>query len=184
MIDSGVHLSEVGFSTILVLAPLQARLSTGGDLPKDMLANCTGSMMYYILQSYEHILKEWDKLAEYFDKFLGNNKAFLSPEEYDNQFGDDETFSRSRRYFWALSCLSELIPCLNDAIKQWEVSRTSWDNQIRWLDSAEKDHCDGCFRQIDQCSSKLEQIRLRFEKHIEKVTPLRDALFNARKSVV
>ena len=32
----------------------------------------------------------------------------MDPSEHDNLLFDDGAFSRSRRYFWAIDCLSEV----------------------------------------------------------------------------
>ena len=34
----------------------------------------------------------------------------MEPNEHDNLLFDDGAFSRSRRYFWAIDCLSEVGP--------------------------------------------------------------------------
>jgi len=40
----------------------------------------------------------------------------MSPKEYDNLLVDDEIFSRLRKYFWTLSCLSEFKLYMDHAV--------------------------------------------------------------------
>ena len=45
----------------------------------------------------------------------------MQPNEHDNLLFDDGAFSRSRRYFWAIDCLSEFDVSISDNITQWEL---------------------------------------------------------------
>ena len=45
----------------------------------------------------------------------------MKPNEHDNLLFDDGAFSRSRRYFWAIDCLSEFEASISDNITQWEL---------------------------------------------------------------
>jgi hypothetical protein len=63
-----------------------------------------------------HLVRKWRELMEFFDGFLKDGMAYLNAKEHDNLLVDGETFSRSRKYFCTLSCLSELILYINNAI--------------------------------------------------------------------
>lgn len=47
----------------------------------------------------------------------------MQPSEHDNLLFDDGSFSRSRRYFWVIDCLSEFELSITDNIVQWEMYR-------------------------------------------------------------
>ena len=49
----------------------------------------------------------------------------MKPTEHDNLLFDDGAFSRSRRYFWAIDCLSEFDVVVSDNIVQWELYRAA-----------------------------------------------------------
>jgi hypothetical protein len=46
---------------------------------------------------------------------------FLNLKEYVKLLFDDENFTRSRKYFWAIGCLTEFTNVLADNIKQWDL---------------------------------------------------------------
>jgi hypothetical protein len=111
-----------------------------------------------------------------FDSFLDDGKTFLTAKEHDNLLVDDENFSRSRKYFWSLSCLSEFMLYINDAIHQWEASRDIWEVKFddfltgEWKDNIEDNN---------KLCEKLKALRDRMQHHHTNVTALRDGLFNA-----
>ncbi len=45
----------------------------------------------------------------------------MQPVNHDHLLFDDGAFSRSRRYFWAIDCLSEFEATISDNIAQWEL---------------------------------------------------------------
>lgn len=49
----------------------------------------------------------------------------MDPEAYTRLIFDDDKLSRSRLYFWTLSCLNEFIASLEDTQKQWVLFRTA-----------------------------------------------------------
>lgn len=129
---------------------------------------------------YHSILKAvvaWGGLVTYFDKFLDEGKVFMDPTAHDNLLVDDEAFSRSRKYFWALSCLSELQTCIDDNIHQWDTSRTIWETAL-----ANEDDWPNASNQMKEIEIWVDKLRLYakcFKEHHERVFALRDGLFNA-----
>ena len=59
----------------------------------------------------------WATLLKYFDELL--DEDFMDSEAYTRLIFDDEKLSRSRLYFWTISCLNEFITSLDDTQKQW-----------------------------------------------------------------
>src|SRR5437667_12194073 len=66
------------------------------------------------------VIERWEELAEYFDEMLCERKALLDPEYHDSLLTDDGTFSRSKKYFWAIEFLKELDKSISDNIRQAE----------------------------------------------------------------
>jgi hypothetical protein len=122
------------------------------------------------------LLRNWGKLVEHFDNFLKNGKPFLNAREHDNLLVDDETFSRSRKYFWSLSCLSEFILYINDAIYQWETSREIW-NKI--FNGHQSEKSKEYIKENNELCEKLKALRDRLQVHHKNVTALQDDLSNA-----
>ena len=65
------------------------------------------------------IIRKWSDLNEYFSDLLVED--FMDPKEYARLLFDDGKFTRSRKYFWAIGCLSEFDICISDNIKQWDL---------------------------------------------------------------
>jgi hypothetical protein len=65
------------------------------------------------------------RTSEHLDIFLKVENTFLDAKEHDNLLVDEETLSRSRKYFWTFCWLLELIIYLKNTIQhhQWEYSR-------------------------------------------------------------
>jgi hypothetical protein len=122
------------FSTVFLLLSLddiELEWSRSDLIRIDMLQ----ITLLFVREILDTLLRNWGKLVEHFDEFLKDGKPFLKAREHDNLLVDDETFSRSRKYFWSLSCLSEFILYINDAIYQWETSRDIWNKTFNGYQS-------------------------------------------------
>ena len=58
--------------------------------------------------SIRMVLQRWEKILEYFTWLLGHRDSLSDPDAHDSLLFDDDSFSRSRRYFWAINYLAEL----------------------------------------------------------------------------
>lgn len=74
-----------------------------------------------IVYALKEVVKRWTNLNEYISKLLMED--VMDPEVYVQLLFDDETFSRSRLYFWVIGCLNEFDVSIADNIKQWELYR-------------------------------------------------------------
>lgn len=121
--------------TMLVLAPNYFFNEHNKSFPmKDLapersqsLGHCLGRLtqrgaeMNLIGQGLERISERWADFQVFFDFILDNGDSLMQPFEHDNLLFDDGAFSRSRRYFWAINCLSEFELCITDNLIQWEL---------------------------------------------------------------
>ena len=82
-----------------------------------------GAEIYLIGLGLEKITERWADFLSYFDYILDGGDSLMKPAEHDNLLFDDGAFSRSRRYFWAIDCLSEFEVTITDNIVQWELWR-------------------------------------------------------------
>lgn len=74
-----------------------------------------------IIAAMRKIGDRWGDLIEYIGSLLVED--FMDPKSYAMLLFDDETFSRSRLYFWIIGCLSEFDVSIEDNIKQWKLFR-------------------------------------------------------------
>jgi len=163
------------FSTVFLLLSLddiELEWSRSDLIRIDMLQ----ITLLFVREILDTLLRNWGKLVEHFDEFLKDGKPFLKAREHDNLLVDDETFSRSRKYFWSLSCLSEFILYINDAIYQWETSRDIWNKTFNGYQSEKSKEF---IKQNNEICEKLKALRDRLQAHHKNLTALRDGLFNA-----
>ena len=88
------------------------------------LTQC-GAEMNLIGHGLERISEKWAEFQSFFDYILDGGDSLMNPEEHDRLLFDDGAFSRSRRYFWAIDCLSEFELSISDNINQWELYKTA-----------------------------------------------------------
>ncbi|KAF7880130.1 uncharacterized protein EAF02_007767 [Botrytis sinoallii] len=145
------------------------------------------------------VIERWKGLNVPFRELLEEN--FLDIEQYSNLLFDDERFTRSRKYFWAIGCLTEIDNVLSDNIKQWELYYKEHLQPL--LDDEDTKHLleaaclypprerqtfrgDHMLEQlkktIQQAQTQvntLKELRSDFSRKLETTKALRDGLFNA-----
>lgn len=118
--------------TLLVLAPdyffddknasfpLIASSSTRAETLGYTLGKLTqlGAELHLIGQGLEKITQRWADFLSYFDYILDGGDSLMNPAEHDNLLFDDAAFGRSRKYFWAIDCLTEFDLSITDNIVQ------------------------------------------------------------------
>jgi hypothetical protein len=107
LIPEGFSPSSEGFSVDLRLRQL---LNSGTIFEAEI--NC-------IVYGIADIIDRWTALDEYFEKLL--EEDFMDPHQYAKLLFDDESFSRSQKYFWAIGCLTEFDASITDNIKQLDL---------------------------------------------------------------
>jgi hypothetical protein len=75
--------------------------------------------LFCVTQGLAGVADRWSALDDYFDRLLVDD--FMEPTKYSKLLFDDENFTRSRKYFWAIGCLNEFDVSIADNIKQWDL---------------------------------------------------------------
>jgi hypothetical protein len=104
------------FYTILLLSPGTFHLDKIRCLFE---TTAIGGELWCITSGLSNVVEKWTQLNGYFGELLADD--FLNLKEYVKLLFDDENFTRSRKYFWAIGCLTEFINILSDNIKQWDL---------------------------------------------------------------
>ena len=126
---------------------------------------------------------EWQKMALYFDTMLGSspindqNSTLLSPQKHDRLLFEDEGFSRSRKYFWVIDALTKFMEEIEEAQDAWERYRVHEVDPFLQI-GAWEDH-DMIPHKLEKAKdevAKLEAVRRRLEKHLERTKVLRDGV--------
>ena len=130
-----------------------------------------GSELHLIGQGLERISQRWAEFLSYFDYILDGGDSLMKPAEHDNLLFDDGAFSRSRKYFWAIDCLSEFELSITDNIVQWELYRAARVQVVRLTDL---DHRQLVF--ADRQYRVLQNQRESFRQKLAATKALRDAV--------
>ena len=64
------------------------------------------------------IIGSWEEIADYFDNLLVEKNGLLNPDYHDSLLTDDSTFTRSKKYFWAIEFLKVAESSVLDNIDQ------------------------------------------------------------------
>ncbi|RFU27353.1 hypothetical protein B7463_g8978, partial [Scytalidium lignicola] len=64
------------------------------------------------------VIDRWEEIAHHFDGLLAEKNALLNPGYHDSLLNDDNTFTRSKKYFWAIEFLKEVESSISDNLKQ------------------------------------------------------------------
>ena len=135
-----------------------------------------GAEMNLIGHGLARISERWTEFQTYFDYILDSGDSLMQPTEHDNLLFDDGAFSRSRKYFWAIDCLSEFDISITDNLTQWELYKAA-RVPIMSDDISRLDHVQLSF--ADRQYAVLQNQRDSFRQKLAATKALRDALFNA-----
>jgi hypothetical protein len=120
------------FWTILLLTP-------------SSMASIMGGQYYspsFLLNMIESALRRaadpWAAIGTHFSSILDDQTAILHPIDHDKLLFDDETFSRSRRYFWAVDSLETFRTRIMDTIQEWDYFWEARGEGIRKLEVAQR----------------------------------------------
>lgn len=134
--------------------------------------NQAGAELHLIAQGLERITERWADFLSYFDYILDGGDSLMKPAEHDNLLFDDGAFSRSRRYFWAIDCLSEFELTITDNIAQWESYKAA---RIQPLEGM-TEHDQRQFTFAERQYRVLQNQRESFRQKLASTKALRDAV--------
>lgn len=75
--------------------------------------------LHTIVKAMRVVENRWQQLERYVSGLLVQDLS--DPKKYCALLFDDETFSRSRLYFWLTGFITEIQPYLTDNIDQWKL---------------------------------------------------------------
>lgn len=168
---------------MLVLAPAGFFDEHNGSFPMkslpkgraQALGHCLGRLtragaeLNLIAQGLARICERWTDFQSFFDYILDDGDSLMQPADHDNLLFDDGSFSRSRRYFWAINCLSEFETAITDNITQWELYKSALPVLDNDLDKVQYKHAER------QCLV-LQNQRGYFRQKLAGTKALRDAV--------
>jgi len=111
-------------------------------------------------QVISRLMREWTDISDYIEQFVANKFTFLKEEEHDLLLFDDDTFSRSRQYFWVITTISESIPIIDQTFDTWR-EMNNWRKDLNV---------------VQEDISQLVAIKERFESQKKRAEALRDGV--------
>ena len=107
--------------TILLLTP-PLFTSRRSSTPHLMDGPMHSMALYLILDCFQKLRAHWLALRDHLEHLLDERQALMNPKDHDELLWDDELFTRSRKYFWAIHCLTEFHLSISDNILQYVYS--------------------------------------------------------------
>ena len=125
------------------------------------------------------IYSRWSDLLGYFDHIISEKHAFLDPERHDNLLSDDETFSRSKKYFWAITTLKELDLSITDNLSQ--IMRLVDHQASEEVEEARKQELEDARSLLRNHYRKFEEIAVKLREKRQEAMDLRDGVMSIPK---
>ncbi|PMD29545.1 hypothetical protein L207DRAFT_574145 [Hyaloscypha variabilis F] len=146
--------------------------------------------IHFIALALRSAADSWRRLLGELERTVSDGNAYLSPIELQNSFFvEDDSYSNSRKYFWAIRVITEFIKALNDSIDQWRFYREARvepflepkaehfvdvENLGRaWYSVAAAD------KEASAACLELVGVKHNLEARLEEIKVMRDGLFNA-----
>jgi hypothetical protein len=170
----------------LLLAPLGFFDSSYHRLPlekDDYMArlggrSLEGATISLLEETYCRIHYNWKLFHVHFQELLdqGNEEvALFDPALHDELLQDDERFSRSRRYAWAINCLKKFERSIGDNILQWKRFKSArLDHLLKPGILTEQSRKS--VEKIEQYCTELEALHQYFSKKLISTSALRDGV--------
>lgn len=118
------------------------------------------------------IQSHWKQILDYFEQLISEKDTFLEPERHDNLLSDDESFSRSKRYFWAITSLKELDLSISDNLLQ--MKRLLDTRASEWVENSRKSELEDARSCLRIRYHEIEKIALRLKEKRQEAVDLRD----------
>ncbi|KAK2808031.1 hypothetical protein FQN50_005113 [Emmonsiellopsis sp. PD_5] len=166
------------------------------------------AILRLIKDALHDVSDSWEEIASHFVSILNDQDAIFDPQRHDCLLFDDDTFSQSRLYFWAIDSLELFKDRVTDAVKQWEffsqarleiflaheknlISRlksAGFDDPFCTVEDASK--MEGTVYRVNDMAKEIEiqvnrlrNLEARFDRFQRRAQILRDGLFNASSVV-
>jgi 3-mercaptopyruvate sulfurtransferase SseA len=108
----------------------------------------------------------------------------LKQEDLDDILFDDDTFSTSKRYFWAINFIHEAVKLLDNSVQQWAQYKrhcvTPWktnpsSGEAYWREQSQRVLAMAEQQAEDACE-ELKLLRQEFQERLERITVMRDGV--------
>jgi len=162
--------------TIVLVRPPTAIDMTSSDVPS-MSAQVV--MIHQSAIVLESMFVDVREIADYLENMLdiGDNVLY-DPNEHDRLLFDDDTFSSSRKYWWAMDMLSTI----RQNVEQCLLAHNEMYNDLIWpakMTTPLPPGLENADRRAGIAYTNLQELLKRFVTQQTRVDALRSGLFNA-----
>jgi hypothetical protein len=188
------------WTTLILSAPYYARTEYDGCYP--FIA-----VLLSVRDALRTAVTSWQEIDKCLSEMLVDDEdTVLNPDNSDRLLFDDNTFSRSRRYFWAINMLGTFRGYIRDSIVQWKYWWVAWENVVRGCEKEQWERAkareqtdlegrpfittrltrdgqpysaevvDDILPKIESQIAELEHLESRFQGYLERMEKLRDGV--------
>jgi hypothetical protein len=143
--------------------------------------------LHFVANALGLVASHWREVLQQVNQIVDYGSVLREPNRLQDILFDDDTFSISKRYFWAINLIHEIISLLDDNLDKWELykrasvapflERYAGEKDEDWQRKAyaamlqnDKDAFEAC--------SELELIREAFQETLKRITLMRDGVSN------
>ncbi|PGH16492.1 hypothetical protein AJ80_05177 [Polytolypa hystricis UAMH7299] len=177
-----VELQQTNYITILLLAP--------SAMFHDNEPTCAAKLLGLICDALWLAAEAWEKLRAHhgalLDSQANEQNPLLDPDKHDALLFDDDIFSRSRLYFWAVDILEVFQQHISDTLRTWEDFWEAREQLLRAhhylikpYEIQRPSRIDFLHGKIEARISRLKEYRERFKALHTRAQALREGLFTA-----
>lgn len=83
-----------------------------------------------LTQAVTSVVSQWAAIAKHLKAFIVDHHLLLDPEGHDRLLFDDDSFSRSRKYFWVINFLAECDSRIDENLQEIQHARSIWMEKL------------------------------------------------------
>lgn len=115
------ELDNAQYWTILYARPADNILDRAHDPMEELVIGMLPSLPLILQTScLSGIREDYEELLDKIESNLGDRDSILSPDNHGKLLIDDQSFERSRRYFWTIDALDTFSGTLEESIEKFE----------------------------------------------------------------
>lgn len=144
--------------------------------------NAIGYMLHEIQAAARLIAIGWEAIMNHFKELLDQEATFLESDQFVKLLFEDDTYSRSRRYFWILGSLQDIETTMKDSVTHWldfkklVIDPFQGEEWAKYLPDAEEFSPIASLAWIEEYFASIDLMRNRLKPLREQVTLLRDGV--------
>lgn len=143
--------------------------------------------LQYVANTLGLVASNWRGVLQVLNRIVDNRNVLHDPNRLQDILFDDNTFSISKRYFWAINLIHEISSLLDDTLEEWEsykrasvapfLKRYAGEQDEDWQRKAYAAMLRNDKEAMEACS-ELELLRNAFQEALKRITLMRDGASN------